>query len=171
MDFEVKEDQALTAQLKARQPKPSYHFENILNGLDVNSDYKHKKQFAKCKYYLLLKQYFSTLEIFATHFYYPKNWSSSEPRRLRINVVNFLAQAYAFTHPRVKHHPIFDSRSDKLQLNEDAASEVFSQLLQMQDLVIRARYGSTDYLNSKEDNSKLTAALIKLFSTVQQNTY
>lgn len=171
MDFEVKEDHALTAKLKARQPKPSYHFENVLIGLDVDSEYKYKKQIAKSKYYLLLKQYFSTLESFATHFYYPKNWSASAPRRLRVNAVNFLTQAYAFTHPRVKHHAIFDSRSDKLQLNEDAASEIFSQLLQMQDLVIRARYGSTDYLNSKEDNSKLTAALIKLFSTVQQNTY
>lgn len=171
MDFEVKEDKELTAKLKARQSKAEYHFENILFGLYIDSEYKQKKQRAKRKYYLMLKQYFSTLEIFANHFYYPKNWSASEPRRLRINVVNFLAQAYAFTHPRVKHHAIFESRSDRLGLNEDIASEVFSQLLQMQDLVIRARYGSTDYLNSKEDNSKLTAALIKLFSTVQQNTY
>lgn len=171
MDFEVKEDQALTAQLKARQPKPSYHFENTLTGLEADSEYKHKKQFAKRKYYLMLKQYFSTLEIFATLFYYPKGWSASDPKRLRDYTTSFLRLAYAFTHPRVKHHTIFDSRSDKLRLNVDAASEVFSQLLQMQDLVIRARYGSTDYLNSKEDNSKLTAALIKLFSTVQQNTY
>lgn len=38
--FEVKEDKALTAKLKARQLKPSYHFENIL--LDVDSEYRHK---------------------------------------------------------------------------------------------------------------------------------
>lgn len=171
MDFEVKEDKELTAQLKARQSKAEYHFENILSGLDIDSEYKQKKQRAKRKYYLMLRQYFSTLEIFANHFYYPKNWSASEPKRLRVCTISFLILAYAFTHPKVKHHAIFESKSDHLRLNEDAASEIFSQLLQMQDLVIRARYGLTDYLNSKEDNSKLTAALIKLFSTVQQNTY
>ena len=173
MDFEVKEDKELTAQLKARQPKPSYHFENILNGLDVNSEYKQKKQFAKIKYYTMLMKYFSILESFATYFHNPKNYCASDLKQLRNYIIQFLDLAYHFTHPKVQHHPIFDPnlKSRSLRLKEESVSDIFSYMLQMQDLLIRARYGSTDYVNSKEDNAKLTASLLKLFSMVQENSH
>lgn len=173
MDFEVKEDQALTAKLKARQPKPSYHFENILNELAIDSAYKQKKQFAKIKYYQMLKSYFSILDSFVVYFSHPKDYCASDLKQLRNYIIQFLGLAYHFTHPKVKHHPIFDPslKSRSLRIKEDAASDIFSYLLQMQDLIIYARYGSTDYINSHEDNAKLNAALIKLFTLVQNNSH
>lgn len=172
MDFEVKEDQALTARLKSRQPKLTYHFENILNEMAIDSMYKQKKQFAKIKYYQMLKSYFSILDSFVAYFSHPKD-SVSDLKQLRNYIIQFLDLAYHFTHPKVKHHPIFDPnlKSGSLQLKEDAISDIFSYMLQMQDLIIHARYGSTDYINSHEDNAKLNAALIKLFTLVQNNSH
>ena len=172
MDFEVKEDKELTAKLKARQSKTEYHFENILNGLDVNSEYKYKKQFAKIKYYTMLMKYFSILESFATYFHNPKNYCASDLKQLRNYIIQFLDLAYHFTRPKIQHHSIFDPnlKSRSLRLKEESVSDIFSYMLQMQDLLIRARYGPTDYVDSKED-AKLTASLLKLFSMVQENSH
>ena len=90
MDFEVKEDQALTTKPKARQPKLTYHFENILNELDINSAYKQKKQFAKIKYYQMLKCYFSILDSFIAYFSHPKDYCAPDLKQLRNSIIQFL---------------------------------------------------------------------------------
>lgn len=171
MDFEVKEDKELTAQLRSRQSKPAYHFENISGGLAL-SEYKKRKQGAKSKYYVMLKKYFLLLSAYASYFNYPKHYSASEMNHLRKLTLKFLADLYSFTHPKAKHHSIFElsKKCTNLEIREEIVSDLFSFLLQMQDLIIKARYGASDYINGKEDNSKLNAAFVKLFTMIQENT-